>query len=116
MTARIFTRGSIAAILAGFAGLPSTAWADTSTGYGQVSMIQFWDGHDGILIKTSQAMIDPSSCGRTDYYIVPDTLPHFDQIYALLLTAFSSHQQVLFLLDGCVQGIPAVHHVMMSQN
>lgn len=94
---------------------PASA-AETYAGTGQILHVNLYDGHSGILIKTSQTMVDPEGCGRTDWYIIPDTLAHYDKVYALLLTAQSSRQQVHIILNGCVQGLPAVRHIRMLQN
>jgi hypothetical protein len=92
-----------------FAILVSTVCrADTVT-TGQVVLIQFWQNHTGVLVRLS-TMSDPDQCGRADWYIVPDTHPHYKDIYALLLaTRFSDHQLTV-VTSGCYEGLPAIIH------
>jgi len=57
--------------------------AQGSTGYGELGSMLFWEGHTGLLIRHSN-MQDPDECGRSDWFILSDTYPFFEEVYALL--------------------------------
>jgi hypothetical protein len=71
-------------------------------------------GISGILVKLEETMTDPDSCGRTDWYIMPDSSQHAQFVQAMLLTAQTSGRPVFITLSGCLEGIPAVHAIENS--
>lgn len=87
--------------------LPNNAFAQTQIA-GHVKSLQHWPGISGILVKLSEPMSDPDSCGRTDWYIMPDASPHAQFVQAMLLSAQASNRQLLLTLDGCLQGLPQI--------
>lgn len=97
------------------AAIPSSLLAWTDAGSGRIAAIQFWEYHDGILIKTSHPMIDPDGCGRTDWYVLPDTYSHFEEAYTLLLTAHLQNRNLKLLIEGCLQGLPVIKHITSQQ-
>jgi hypothetical protein len=76
---------------------------------GKVMVVQFWEGHTGVLIRLSKTG-DPEGCGRADYLIVQDTHPHYKDLYAMLLTSQVSRQTISLGVSGCFQGFPNVVH------
>jgi hypothetical protein len=81
---------------------------------GHVKALQHWAGHSGILIKLDETMTDPDSCGRTDWYIMPDASQHAQFVQAMLLTAQSAGRPVFITLSGCTEGMPALYAVENS--
>ena len=97
-----------------FAFFCQVSSADESIPAGDINTIYFYLGHTGALIKHT-TMIDPDSCGRKDFYILPDTHSHFKEIYSLLLSSQMANKKVSFTISGCHQGIPAIKHVALSR-
>ena len=81
---------------------------------GTVKTLQHWGGHSGILVKLDATMTDPDACGRTDWYIMPDSSPHAQFVQALLLSAQASSRSVYITLDGCLQGLPQIFAIENS--
>lgn len=87
--------------------IPNAALARTQIA-GHIKSLQHWSGHVGILVKLAEPMSDPDSCGRTDWYIMPDDSPHAQFVQAMLLSAQAANRPVLLTLDGCLQGLPQI--------
>ena len=85
-----------------------------AVGAGYIDQLLFYKGHTGLLIKHQHAS-DPDSCGRQDYYILPNDHPHFSQIYSMLLAVQLANKKVSFNIDGCHQGIPSIVHVGLAK-
>ena len=98
----------------GFSFFSSISLAEQSTSAGDINTIYFYLTHTGVLIQHS-TMIDPDSCGRKDYYILPGAHPHFKEVYSLLLAAHMANKKVSLTISGCHQGIPAITHVSLGK-
>ncbi len=81
--------------------------AGTATSYGKVTAMQFWVGHEGVLI-VHQNMINPDGCPRSDQYLLRQTNVFFKEIYAQILSAHNSGKRAQFHVEGCHQGFPVV--------
>lgn len=82
---------------------------------GAITAVTIYNGHTGILINQT-TQIDPDQCGRQDYFILPDTHPHFKEAYSLLLATHMAGKKVSLVISGCHQGIPAISHIVTSNN
>lgn len=87
---------------------PALAVADVS---GLVLSLNHFDGHQGILVKLDQQMVDPDACGRNDWYLLPDGNTHAQFVQAMLLSAQSSQRRVYIRLNGCLDGMPRIDAV-----
>lgn len=90
----------------------SAASADGATGPGVINAVQLYEQHTGVLIRHTNQM-DPDHCGSSAWFILPNTHPQYKEIYALALTARVGGQSVLIFVGGCLQGYPAIHHIVM---
>lgn len=90
-----------------------TCSADGTTGAGMIRIIQFYNGHVGVLIRHA-SVINPDGCGAADWIIMADTYPHYKDAYALLLAAKISGQPVTIDVSGCLQGYPQLRNVTLS--
>jgi hypothetical protein len=86
------------------------SFASGSTPVGTITQLMFYEGHQGILVQHS-SMSDPDSCGRTDWFILPDTYFRFKEAYATLLAANLARKRVSITVAGCLQGLPQIKHV-----
>ena len=101
---------SYLALLANAAGaimISSTAQAQVSVS-GAVSNLQHYEGHTGILVRLDKNMKDPQGCGRTDWYIIPDSSSHAQFVQSMLLTAQETRRVVYLQINGCLQGFPVI--------
>ncbi len=89
-------------------------FASGGTSAGQITAITVYEGHTGILINHTN-QIDPDQCGRRDYFILPQTHPHYKEAYALLLATHTAGKKVFLTVEGCHQGIPAIKHIQTAQ-
>lgn len=87
-----------------------TVSAAGSIASGHITMMMLYEGHTGVLLKHTN-LADPDSCGRNDYFILPDTYPHFSEAYSLLLASYMADKKINFTVSGCHQGIPAIKHI-----
>jgi hypothetical protein len=87
--------------------ISSTARAQVSVS-GAVSNLMHFEGHTGILVRLDRNMKDPQGCGRTDWYIIPDSSPHAQFVQSMLLTAQETRRVVYLTINGCLQGFPVV--------
>jgi hypothetical protein len=97
-----------------FSFFSSISLAEQSVPAGDVNTIYFYLMHTGVLVQHT-TMIDPDACGRKDFYILPDTHPHFKEVYSLLLATQMASKKVSFTISGCHQGIPAITHVALAK-
>ncbi|WP_064791906.1 hypothetical protein [Shewanella woodyi] len=81
---------------------------------GHITLMMFYDGHTGVLIKHTN-LADPDSCGRSDYLILPDSYSHFNEAYSLLLASYMADKKISFTVSGCHQGIPAIKHIYTTK-
>lgn len=89
--------------------------AASGNGFGNITRIQWYEGHTGVLVK-QQGMSDIGGCGRGDYYILDENHSYFKEIYSLILAAHMSSKPLSLHLDGCIQGISRIKHVSSSEN
>lgn len=87
---------------------PARAAADVD---GMVLSLNHFDGHQGILVKLDQQMIDPEACGRSDWYLLPDSNTHAQFVQAMLLSAQGSQRRVYISINGCLDGMPRIRAV-----
>jgi hypothetical protein len=80
---------------------------------GRIDLIQQYETHGGILVKMAVPMPDPEGCGRTDWYILPDTANRMAFAQSMLLTAKSSGSSAWIVIGGCFQGFPKILHITM---
>jgi len=88
--------------------------AATGTTVGLITKVHWWEGHTGVLLQ-QVGMSDLGGCGRSDYYILDDQHPYFKEIYALILTSYTTSQPLTLSIDGCTQGISRVKHITSSK-
>lgn len=96
-------------VFSAFAAAQSALAAGTTSNL-PIKMIQYYEGHTGLLL-TQEQMADPDACGRRDYYIVRQEHPRYKEITALLLMAHGSNMPITMTLSGCYQGLPSIQHV-----
>lgn len=90
------------------------AYADHGIATGDVTLIQFYQGHTGVLIQHSN-MANTENCGRSDFLILPDTNSHFKEVYSLLLTAQTSNKKVGLILSGCSNDMSSIRSVILPK-
>ncbi len=88
-------------------------FADGASGPGIVTGVLIYEGHAGILVQHTN-MVDSDSCGRKDWYILPNTYTRFKEAYAMLLAANLANKQVAFTLSGCTDGLPKIKHISIA--
>lgn len=91
------------------------SFASGSTPNGTITDILLYQSHAGILVKHS-AMSDPDACGRSDYFILPDTYARFKEAYAILLAANLANKQVAITVSGCLQDLPVIQHLSITKS
>ena len=106
-----FARLLLALMLSGAAFLPSQASADTGIN-AKIGLLQHYQTHSGLLVRMAATMPDPDGCGRTDWYILPDTTSRVALVQSMLLTARASDATVLVTIGGCQDGMPKIIHVV----
>ena len=85
--------------------------AQVATSNERITQIHFWKGNTGVLVR-HENMINPDECpGGHRYYILPESHPHFEEIYSLLLAAHMADQPVQFIVDGCIENYPEIRHI-----
>ena len=67
-------------------------------------------------VQTNGAFSNPAACPLTDGYIVDSTLPGAQLLDSILLTAYSTNQDVMLVIDGCVLSRPAVIGVYIRRS
>ena len=92
--------------------LPVVVSGDTGVS-GKISLLQNYETHAGFLVRLDAAMPDPDGCGRTDWYILPDTATRAALSQSMLLTARSTGTQIWLTIGGCYQGLPRILHITM---
>lgn len=82
--------------------------APTQSGWSSVTSLSGgWVGAH-LRVVLSGSFHNPSACPYTDGYIVDASLPGAQLLQAMLITAYSSGDQVQVIVDGCAQGRPSV--------
>lgn len=76
-----------------------------------VTTFHYYNGHIGLLIAQN-VMVNPDNCERSEYYILQKDHPYYKEITALIMAAHFSSQPLIFFVQGCAQGIPAIQHVV----
>lgn len=79
-----------------------------------VTGFHYYKSHIGLLIK-QPAMINSDSCARSDWYILEKTHPYYKEIVALVMASHLNGQPLAFGVEGCVQGMPAIQHVVSNK-
>jgi len=79
---------------------------------GKINFLEFYQGHTGLLINMEN-MADPDGCGRSELFILPETHPHYKDIYALLLAQRFNEGVIRVVTSGCHQGLPSIVHVFV---
>jgi hypothetical protein len=97
------------------ATLSLIAHAVQQTAWGRLTVLQIYQDHSGTLVRHTN-MLDPDSCGRQDWMILPVTHPHYKAAYALLLSAHLNRTSIALTVSGCHEGIPKIIHVTTSQD
>ena len=92
--------------------LPSQVSADTGIN-AKIELLQHYQTHSGLLVRMAATMTDPDGCGRTDWYILPDTTPRAALVQSMLLTARAGNAIVTVVIGGCQDGMPKIIHVTM---
>lgn len=67
-------------------------------------------------VKTNGAFSNPAACPMTDGYIVDSALPGAQLLQSILLTAYSTNQDVMLVIDGCVLSRPAIIGVYVQRS
>jgi hypothetical protein len=92
----------------------SAATAATGSNTGRINTMLWYEGHGGLLIR-QEGMSDLGGCGRGDYFILDSGHEFFKEIYAMLLSAHLTDQQVQISIMDCAQGISRIRHVQVSR-
>jgi hypothetical protein len=79
---------------------------------GRIQSLHFYQGHVGVLVQLDH-MADPDSCGRSDWFILADSHPHYKDIYAMLLAQRIGGGSIRVIVSGCVQGLPSIVHTFL---
>ena len=87
------------------------AHAGGNTNNSVTSIVHYYKWHTGLLIS-HKAMNNPDRCGRADFYILEKSHPFYKELTALILGAHLARQPIMFNVDGCVEGFPAIQHVI----
>lgn len=95
--------------------LSTATKADGQIPTGEIGNLYFHAGHSGLLIKHDH-LADPDNCGRADWFILPNTHPHAEKIYSLLLSAQIANKKVSLFVSGCHEGIPAIKHIALAKS
>ncbi|MDR7050151.1 hypothetical protein J2X54_002632 [Duganella sp. 3397] len=103
-------------ILAIFASLSlsSNVYAKDISEALRISDFHYYNGHVGLLVK-QPVMKNGDACERSDWYMLEKTHPYYKEIVALVMTAHFTGQPLVFGIEGCVQGMPAIQHVISSK-
>ncbi|MBL8269493.1 hypothetical protein [Steroidobacter sp.] len=93
-----------------------TASAGGWTAVGTIDQIHFSEGKDGILIK-HQLMVNPDTCGRTDYFILKlsgNLL--FKEMYSTLLAAQLAGKPLNLYVSQCnsPDGFPIIVNIISA--
>ena len=79
-----------------------------------ISRFHYFKGHIGLLVKQA-SMVNPDSCERNDWYMLPKDHPYYKEMVALIMAAHLSGQPLLFGLEGCAQNMPTIAHVVSEK-
>jgi hypothetical protein len=96
--------------LAAFAA-PSAVSATPATDGNWFTITQLlggWNVADFGIQSSETTKFNPGSCALTDYYIVDSTEGGASLFASMLLTAYSQHQQVQIVVDGCEASRPRI--------
>lgn len=93
----------------------SAVSADGYISAGEVNAIYFHASHTGVVIKHDN-LADPDNCGRSDYFILPNSHASSDKIYSLLLSAQIANKSVSMTVSGCHEGLPAIKHIRLEKS
>lgn len=62
----------------------------------------------GVHFRTSESMINPSSCSNGSWYKLPSDSKYEKEAYSLLLSKQARKEKVNIYLDGCTGSYPKV--------
>ena len=80
----------------------------------RISDFHYFNGHVGLLVR-QPAMKNGDACQRSDWYILEKSHPYYKEIVALVMTAHFTGQPLVFGIEGCVQNMPAIQHVISTR-
>lgn len=101
----------IAVLLALSTGM---SFAGGNTELKAVTGLNYYKGHVGLLLNQSE-MINPDSCQRVDWYILPSDHPNYTEMVALIMASHFKRHPLAFYVEGCVQGLPAIVNVVSNK-
>lgn len=91
--------------------LSPLAFAGGQTPVGKIDHMLAYQGHTGLLIRHAN-MINPDSCARTDWLLLPKTHPYYKEIFAMTLAAFHTGNQVAIDVAGCSENFPTITNLL----
>ena len=93
----------------------SISVADTNIDYGQFETMHLWESHDGLLVvhETQQSA---ESCRRSDFYILPKSHAHYNEMRSLILSAFIEGKDARLRLIGCAENFPRITHIYVTSD
>ena len=87
----------------------------TLNAFGEVTILEMWEGHSGPLVELSNMSTTAGECPRNDLYILVPGHAHFEEIFSMLLSArvAGSNVRLYFLPGVCVEGFPRISHIKL---
>lgn len=73
--------------------------------------VHYYKWHTGLLVS-HKSMRNPDGCGRADFYMLEKSHPFYKELTALIMASHLTRQAILFNVDGCAEGFPAIQHVV----
>ena len=89
--------------------------ADTNIDYGLVETMHYWQGHDGLLI-VHETQRTAQNCSRGDFYILPKSHTHYDEMLSLISSAFIEGKRARLRLIGCAENFPRITHIYAASD
>lgn len=111
------SRIGLAVVLGMAAALVSGAAmaAATETPWAKVNYIAGGWTAAHVRVQTTAGFFNPEGCSMTDGYVVDAALPGAQLFASMLLTGFSTGQDVKLVVDGCVLERPRVISVTLRR-
>lgn len=73
--------------------------------------VHYYKWHTGLLVS-QKTMKNPDGCARADFYMLEKSHPFYKELTALIVASHLARQVILFNVDGCSEGFPAIQHVI----
>lgn len=89
--------------------------APAETPWGKVNYIAGGWTAANVRVQTTASFYNPEVCSMTDGYVIDAALPGAQLFSSMLLTAFSTGQDVKLVVDGCVLERPRVISVTLRR-